>query len=95
VDQRDVIDPQTSLDPTVKTLLVACAPGHETQRLLRMDLVKTLRHTEDFGNDPDFRYERGFSDNEATFINTNITNVEADRIDTRPDQLILSLSVAF
>jgi hypothetical protein len=43
----------------------------------------------------DLRYERGFSDNEATFINTNITNVEADRIDTRPDQLILSLSVAF
>jgi hypothetical protein len=43
----------------------------------------------------DLRYERGFSDNEATFIKTNITNVEADRIDTRPDQLILSLSVAF
>jgi len=42
----------------------------------------------------DLRYERGFSDNEATFINTNITNVEADRIDTRPDQLILSLSLA-
>lgn len=42
----------------------------------------------------DLRYERGFSDNEATFINTNITNVGPSRIDTRPDQLILSLSLA-
>jgi len=42
----------------------------------------------------DLRYERGFSKNEATFINTHITNVGPDRIDTRPDQLILSLSVA-
>jgi hypothetical protein len=41
----------------------------------------------------DLRYERGFSDNEATFINTNITNVGQSRIDTRPDQLILSLSL--
>ncbi|MFS4467572.1 outer membrane beta-barrel protein [Maribacter sp. 2210JD10-5] len=41
----------------------------------------------------DLRYERGFSDNEATFINTNITNVGPSRIDTRPDQLILSLSL--
>jgi len=38
----------------------------------------------------DLRYERGFSDNEATFINSNITT--NDRLDTRPDQLILSLS---
>ncbi len=43
----------------------------------------------------DLRYERGFSENEATFINTNITNLEADRVDTRPDQLILSFSLAF
>ena len=42
----------------------------------------------------DLRYERGFSDNEATFINSNITEVSASRIDTRPDQLILSLSLA-
>lgn len=42
----------------------------------------------------DLRYERGFSNNEATFINTNITNVGPSRIDTRPDQLILSLSLA-
>ena len=42
----------------------------------------------------DLRYERGFSDNEATFINTNITNVGPSRLDTRPDQLILSLSLA-
>ncbi|MBQ4916249.1 PorT family protein [Maribacter sp. MMG018] len=41
----------------------------------------------------DLRYERGFSDNEATFINTNITTVGPSRIDTRPDQLILSLSL--
>ncbi|AZQ58627.1 PorT family protein [Maribacter sp. MJ134] len=41
----------------------------------------------------DLRYERGFSDNEANFINTNITNVGPSRIDTRPDQLILSLSL--
>lgn len=39
----------------------------------------------------DLRYERGFSHNEAKFINSNIT-VE-DRLDTRPDQLILSLSL--
>lgn len=42
----------------------------------------------------DLRYERGFRDNEASFINTNITNVGSSRIDTRPDQLILSLSLA-
>lgn len=41
----------------------------------------------------DLRYERGFSENEARFINTNITSVEDSRIDTRPDQLILSLSL--
>lgn len=39
----------------------------------------------------DLRYERGFSKNEATFINSN--NLMPDRIDTRPDQLILSLSL--
>lgn len=42
----------------------------------------------------DLRYERGFSDNEATFINTNVTAVPQSRIDTRPDQLILSFSLA-
>ncbi|UKM66379.1 PorT family protein [Flavobacteriaceae bacterium GSB9] len=39
----------------------------------------------------DLRYERGFSDNEATFINSNMNTY--DRLDTRPDQLILSLSL--
>ncbi|WP_298497344.1 outer membrane beta-barrel protein [uncultured Algibacter sp.] len=39
----------------------------------------------------DLRYERGFSDNEATFLGNNGINV--DRLDTRPDQLILSLSL--
>ena len=42
----------------------------------------------------DLRYERGFSENEGRFINTNITTVGDSRIDTRPDQLILSLSLA-
>ncbi|MFL0353510.1 outer membrane beta-barrel protein [Xanthomarina sp. GH4-25] len=39
----------------------------------------------------DLRYERGFSENEATFINSN-SGLNVSRIDTRPDQLILSLS---
>ncbi len=39
----------------------------------------------------DLRYERGFKENEVTFINSN--NLMPDRIDTRPDQLILSLSL--
>ena len=40
----------------------------------------------------DLRYERGFTNNEATFIdNNNLFNV--NRIETRPEQLILSLSV--
>lgn len=42
----------------------------------------------------DLRYERGFSDNEAIFIDNNLGNGVVSRIDTRPDQLILSLSVA-
>ncbi len=39
----------------------------------------------------DLRYERGFSDNEATFISNN--GIGTSRLDTRPDQLILSLSL--
>lgn len=42
----------------------------------------------------DLRYERGFNNNEATFIDNNIGSGTASRIDTRPDQLILSLSIA-
>jgi hypothetical protein len=42
----------------------------------------------------DLRYERGFSNNEAIFIDNNLGNTVVSRIDTRPDQLILSLSVA-
>ncbi|WP_299129340.1 outer membrane beta-barrel protein [uncultured Winogradskyella sp.] len=42
----------------------------------------------------DLRYERGFNNNEANFINTNISANAGSRIDTRPDQLILSLSIA-
>ncbi|MBR9915677.1 MAG: PorT family protein [Algicola sp.] len=42
----------------------------------------------------DLRYERGFSDNEATFIGNNLGEGVVSRIDTRPDQLILSLSIA-
>lgn len=41
----------------------------------------------------DLRYERGFSDNEATFINDNLGDGVVSRIDTRPYQLILSLSL--
>ncbi len=41
----------------------------------------------------DLRYERGFSDNEATFINNNLGTGIVSRIDTRPEQLILSLSL--
>lgn len=40
----------------------------------------------------DLRYERGFTENEISFINTNIVNVD-DRVDTRPNQLILSFSL--
>ncbi len=43
----------------------------------------------------DLRYERGFSDNEAVFINNNIGPNVRSRIDTRPEQLILSLSFVF
>lgn len=45
-----------------------------------------------FGNfGLDLRYERGFSENEvAVFSSNNVPT--GDRIDTRPDQLILSLS---
>jgi hypothetical protein len=38
----------------------------------------------------DIRYERGFNNNEATFIENQ--GVISSRLDTRPDQLILSLS---
>ncbi|EGV42447.1 PorT family protein [Bizionia argentinensis JUB59] len=40
----------------------------------------------------DLRYERGFSKNEGTFATNNGLNV--GRIDMRPDQLILSISLA-
>lgn len=39
----------------------------------------------------DLRYERGFSNNEATFLENN--GIGNSRLDTRPDQLILSLSL--
>lgn len=45
-----------------------------------------------FGNfGLDLRYERGFSENEVAVFSTNGVPT-GDRIDTRPDQLILSLS---
>ena len=40
----------------------------------------------------DVRYERGFSNNEASFLDNNGISVD-NRLDTRPDQLILSLSL--
>ena len=39
----------------------------------------------------DLRYERGFSKNEGTFIGNN--GINSGRLDTRPDQLILSLAI--
>ena len=42
----------------------------------------------------DLRYERGFNNNEATFLDNNLGSDVTSRIDTRPDQLILSLSIA-
>jgi hypothetical protein len=39
----------------------------------------------------DLRYERGFNENEANFINNN--GIGTSRLDTRPEQLILSLSI--
>tara|TARA_R110002050_G_scaffold190539_2_gene325216 strand:+ start:13573 stop:14163 length:591 start_codon:yes stop_codon:yes gene_type:complete len=42
----------------------------------------------------DLRYERGFSENEVTVIDSNGgSGLIGDRVDTRPDQLILSLSL--
>ncbi|MFI2743972.1 porin family protein [Zhouia sp. PK063] len=42
----------------------------------------------------DLRYERGFSDNEAKFIRTNLGDAGTEAtLDTRPSQLILSLSL--
>ena len=40
----------------------------------------------------DLRYERGFTDNEATII-TNNSALNIGRLETRPEQLILSLSI--
>ncbi|HLT51938.1 MAG TPA: porin family protein [Arenibacter sp.] len=40
----------------------------------------------------DLRYERGFSNNEITVLDNNNVPI-GDRIDTRPDQLILSLGL--
>lgn len=39
----------------------------------------------------DLRYERGLNKNEADFLDNN--NIGTSRLDTRPDQLILSLSL--
>lgn len=39
----------------------------------------------------DIRYERGFSENEVSILSANVPT--GDRIDTRPDQLILSFSL--
>jgi hypothetical protein len=41
----------------------------------------------------DLRYERGISNNEAIFIRNNLETSITSKIDTRPDQLILSLSI--
>ena len=41
----------------------------------------------------DLRYERGFSSNEALFISNNIGENTVSRLDTRPNQLIIGLSL--
>jgi len=41
----------------------------------------------------DLRYERGFNNNEATILNNNVSALNPNRLDTRPEQLILSISV--
>ena len=41
----------------------------------------------------DLRYERGFSENEATFLDDNRILDPGRTLNTRPDQLILSLSL--
>jgi len=40
----------------------------------------------------DVRYERGFSDNEAEFIDNNVADVSG-RVDSRPSQIIFALSL--
>jgi len=41
----------------------------------------------------DLRYERGFNNNEVTILNNNVSALNPNRLDTRPEQLILSISV--
>jgi hypothetical protein len=41
----------------------------------------------------DVRYERGFSENEINFVDNNLLTLTDDRVDTRPNQIILSLSL--
>ncbi len=43
----------------------------------------------------EIRYETGFGENIATFVNTNITSLPESRVDTRADQVIFSLSFKF
>ena len=40
----------------------------------------------------DVRYERGFNSNEAEFINDNLSSSNIYRLDSRPEQIIFSLS---
>lgn len=42
----------------------------------------------------DLRYERGFSENEGRFLQNNFGVLQSSRLDTRPEQLILSFSLA-
>ncbi len=41
----------------------------------------------------DVRYERGFSKNEASFINNNIAELDSGRVDSRPSQITFGLSL--
>ncbi|MCJ7465902.1 MAG: PorT family protein [Maribacter sp.] len=42
----------------------------------------------------DVRYERGFTQNEANFISTNVTNDIQGKVDARPSQIIFGLSLS-
>jgi hypothetical protein len=43
----------------------------------------------------EIRYETGFGENLATFINTNVTSLPESKVDTRANQVIFSLSFLF
>jgi len=41
----------------------------------------------------DVRYERGFSENEASFVNEKIPNLDSGKVDSRPSQITFGVSL--